>query len=354
MNCSKKDIFMRPLDSRKMHQKRVDSKFLSKSTQGMQKKSQMKTLKLHDRKVLSLKRPIVISEKKTESLQGILFKNQSKLSQESDSKFYKNFLMTKGHLGSHTWTKDMADSLAGIRHGMSFFDAEKTKIACSRVMNFLNTYQSQNSQGIQLNVSEKKTESNSENLLPKQISRPKLDILFVNTSEEYRHLVKKVARVSNQRYINEKWVGGTLTNWSQISQSYSLFGRFHLLFGKFLKRRKIHLPLYEKAQRIYSGLLPQGTTKKVKSFEKFPSSSQRMFTDGLPDIILLINPEENQNVLHEANLLKIPVIALADSNTKVSGIDYMIPGNIQSIEFLYWCLNLITITLQKRNNEKTS
>jgi len=71
--------------------------------------------------------------------------------------------------------------------------------------------------------------------------------------------------------------------------------------------------------------------------------------DGLPDVIFLMNPEENQNVLHEANLLKIPVIALADSQTQISGIDYMIPGNIQSIEFVYWCLNFITIALQKRS-----
>jgi len=79
---------------------------------------------------------------------------------------------------------------------------------------------------------------------------------------------------------------------------------------------------------------------------------QTVFSDGLPDIVFLINPEENQNVLHEANLLKIPVIALADSQTKIQGIDYMIPGNVQSMEFVYWCLNLITITLQKRNKRK--
>jgi len=75
-------------------------------------------------------------------------------------------------------------------------------------------------------------------------------------------------------------------------------------------------------------------------------------TDEFPDVIFLIDPKENQNVLREANLLKIPVIALADSHAKISGIDYMIPGNIQSIEFVYWCLNMITILLQKRNQQK--
>ena len=303
--------------------------------------------------------------------------------------FFANFLKTKGHLGSPHWTKDMTTSMEGVRQGFAVFDAKKTKSACSRAFHFLKTYRKP------LHEAER---------LPDQIEnfsgkKKKLDILFVNTSEQYRHLIQKVARVTGQRYIHEKWVGGTLTNWSQISQSYSLFGRFHSLFGNFLKKRKIHLPLYEKAKRIYSGLLPQEikkkktkkdqrissnlsgidlkvkeletldnlqiTTSQVSSDETVPEKSQNLSTDfkssdqilkkwneGLPDVVFLINPEENQNVLREANLLKIPVIALTDANTKISGIDYMIPGNVQSIKFVYWFLNCMTIILQKRNKRK--
>jgi small subunit ribosomal protein S2 len=229
--------------------------------------------------------------------------------------------------------------MEGVRQGFAVFDAKKTKIACSRAFHFLKTYQNPLHE---IQNGKKK----------------KLDILFVNTSEHYRHLIQKVARITHQRYIHEKWVGGTLTNWSQISQSYSLFGRFHLLFGSFLKKRKIHLPVYEKARRIYSGLLPRKTRKKkIHLNSQFLSiedmgESQTVFSDGLPDIVFLINPEENQNVLHEANLLKIPVIALADSQTKIQGIDYTIPGNVQSIKFVYWFLNCMTIILQKRNKRK--
>ena len=296
-------------------------------------------------------------------------KSDVKISQKN--KFFQNFLKTKGHLGSPKWTRDMTNSMEGVRQGFAVFDAKKTKIACSRAFHFLKTYQNplhevQNGK------------------------KKKLDILFVNTSEHYRHLIQKVARITHQRYIHEKWVGGTLTNWSQISQSYSLFGRFHSLFGNFLKKRKIHLPLYEKARRIYSGLLPQEAKKKktkkpkgedilsglngsetldLKQVENqcHSSSDQPLdhqgeskpdypmvntWSDGLPDVVFLINPEENQNVLREANLLKIPVIALTDSNTKISGIDYMIPGNVQSIKFVYWFLNCMTIILQKRNKRK--
>ena len=323
---SKKDIFMTPVKPSKMPSK-ILQKRIELSINGSQKVLSAKS----SSKIRSQMNSRIVSSKNSEML---------KKNSEKNVSFFQKFLMTKGHLGSQKWTKDMTESFVGIRHGMSVFDGENTKIACSRVFNFLKTYQK------------------------RQGRNKKLDILFVNTSEQYRHLVKMVARASHQRYINEKWVAGTLTNWSQISQSYSLFGRFDLFFGNFLKKRKIHLPLYEKTRRIYSGLLPRGTdpgfngNKKIQKFsesvmtdslisdENLPSS-QTLFTDGLPDILVVINPEENQNVVHEANLLKIPVIALADSQTKISGIDYMIPGNIQSIEFVYWCLHLITILLQK-------
>ena len=302
--------------------------------------------------------------------------------------FFQNFLKTKGHLGSPKWTKDMTNSLEGIRQGFAVFDAKTTKIACARAFHFLKTYQKPLEQVHNSTV--KEISSDFQDSKSKvQTKKKKLDILFVNTSEQYRHLIQKVARITHQRYIHEKWVGGTLTNWSQISQSYSLFGRFHSLFGNFLKKRKIHLPLYEKARRNYSGLLPQETKKKkgkviesendskisepldhhhVTNLEEIQNSSDETFdhpgestqgpqmattwSDGLPDVVFLINPEENQNVLREANLLKIPVIALTDSHTKISGIDYMIPGNVQSIHFVYWFLNCMTIILQKRNKPK--
>ena len=339
--------------------------------------------------------------KKTTKIQDPLpVKTFLKTSLKSDVKssvnhlFLKNFLMTKGHLGSPQWTKDMTNSLEGIRQGFAVFDGEKTKIACSRAFHFLKTYQKPSEDLNDQTSSTSLISSDPETKSRVQWKKKKLDILFVNTSEQYRHLIQKVARITGQRYIHDKWVGGTLTNWSQISQSYSLFGRFHSLFGNFLKKRKIHLPIYEKARRIYSGLLPQETRKKKpkkqksegNSFEskrvmtnqltlfpeqtgdhpeesqdpstfsesKLPQNGQifEKSNDGLPDILFLINPEENQNVLREANLLKIPVIALTDSNTKISGIDYMIPGNVQSIKFVYWFLNCMTIILQKRNKRK--
>jgi ribosomal protein S2 len=94
----------------------------------------------------------------------------------------------------------------------------------------------------------------------------------------------------------------------------------------------IQIPLYQKAKKRYEGLQLSKNNKSSKY---------------IPDIIILTNPDQNSIVIKEAQLFKIPVIGFADSNTNTFGIDYIIPGNNKSIYFMYFCLNLITITLQK-------
>jgi small subunit ribosomal protein S2 len=157
-------------------------------------------------------------------------------------------------------------------------------------------------------------------------------ILFVNTQSKYSELVKQAALKSNQSYINDRWIGGTLTNWKQISESILLYNKFSIQFERFLMINNIQIPLYQKAKKRYEGLKLSKDNKPSKY---------------IPDIIILTNPDQNNIVIKEAQLFKIPVIAFADSNTKTFGIDYIIPGNNKSIYFMYFCLNLITITLQK-------
>ena len=60
-----------------------------------------------------------------------------------------------------------------------------------------------------------------------------------------------------------------------------------------------------------------------------------------PDLIFLINPNENQGILHEAFRLNIPVIALTESSTNSTQITYPIPVNNYSIKFIYFCLKKI-------------
>lgn len=228
--------------------------------------------------------------------------------------FLTEILKQKGHIGTKQWTKEMSQFLLGSRNDVSIFHLEHTFICLRRILKFLE--------------SESRRDNNH--------------ILFVNTYRKYSELVEQVALKSNQSYINDRWIGGMLTNWKQISESILLFKKFNSKFDKFVIENNIQIPIYQKAKRRYNGL--KGATLITGSNLASTGINPRFMT--LPDIIILTNPDQNRNVIQEAKLYKIPIIAFADSNTNVQGIDYIIPGNNKSIYFMYFCLNLITITLE--------
>jgi ribosomal protein S2 len=170
-------------------------------------------------------------------------------------------------------------------------------------------------------------------------------LLIVNTNPEYAHLIENFYQSTHYRknnkfkgykiyYCNEKWVGGLLTNWKQVSKSIQTFMEFSERFENFILQNNINFPRYKKMAQSFQGLYSD-------SFCSFTKQIKR------PDIIFLINPNENRHVVEEAVSLKIPVIAITDSNTDLLGISFPIPGNIHSIEFVHYCLQWITRIIGK-------
>lgn len=252
------------------------------------------------------------------------------------SEFFQDLIRTKAHLGTNIWTKDMSKFLLGSRNGISIINLEYTFNCLRQVLKFIETINSQN---------------NSTSCNYPQYSGPGARILFVNTCAKFSELVKQTALDSNQSYINDRWIGGTLTNWKQISESVILYNKFSTQFDNFLRINNIQIPMYQKAKKRYEGLNLKSDAFVQNTRNVMNSSEKSIFASSfMPDVIILTNPDENNIVIKEAQLLKIPVIAFSDSNTKILGIDYIIPGNNKSIYFMYFCLNLITITLQKRKN----
>jgi small subunit ribosomal protein S2 len=183
-------------------------------------------------------------------------------------------------------------------------------------------------------------------------------ILVINTHPEYSNFLKNVASLTlqsrltlqnSEKFIINKynhlntlnisyccfqWVGGTLTNWKQISKSVLTFAKFSERCENFLLKNSIDFPRYKKIKTYFQGLLNKKQGRTLLSFHE------------KPDLIFLINPNENRNVIKEANKLHIPVIALVESNTNIKGITYPIPSNLYSMAFFYYCLKkLITMSL---------
>jgi len=285
------------------------------------------------------------------------------------NEIFQDLFQTKAHIGTTTWEKMMSPFLIGSRNDIFIFNLELTLVCLKQVLKVLENIRKKNGH-----------------------------ILFVNTSSKYSELVKNTAGKLNQSYVNDRWVGGTLTNWKQVSESIFLFKKFSFQFETFLKIYNIQIPVYQKAKKRYEGLniarragfadseqigrgeqalteqpqrscrlskseaarspridslvdsisnvsiWPKANTNQQNTIPQYRSNSSPAY---LPDIIILINPDQNEILLQEAKTYQIPVIAFADSNTKNKNINYIIPGNTKSISFMYFCLNLFTIILQK-------
>ena len=172
--------------------------------------------------------------------------------------------------------------------------------------------------------------------------KKKGSLLIVNTNPEYAYLIENFCRSTHLKdfpvyYCNQKWVGGLLTNWKNVYKSISTFMEFSKRFENFIFHNNINFPRYKKMYQSFEGLKKQKTTKQ----------GIQMHPLNRPDLIFLINPNENRHVVEEALSLKIPVIAITDSNTNLSGISYPIPGNPRSIEFVHYCLQWISRIIAK-------
>ncbi|MFV2092976.1 MAG: 30S ribosomal protein S2 [Hyphomicrobiales bacterium] len=136
-------------------------------------------------------------------------------------------------------------------------------------------------------------------------------VLFVGTKRQASEPIAAAARESAKYFINQRWLGGTLTNWKTVSNSIK---RLHeldeLLADEALalkKKERLRLTReYTKLDRALGGIKDMG---------------------GRPDILFVIDTNKESIALKEARKLGIPIVAVVDSNCDPDDIDFPIPGN---------------------------
>jgi small subunit ribosomal protein S2 len=150
----------------------------------------------------------------------------------------------------------------------------------------------------------------------KQMSREGRVILFVGTKKQAQDVVKEEAERAGTFFINQRWLGGTLTNFSTIQKRIARLrelegmkqqGTFDLLPKKEVSRLSDEL---DKLERFLGG---------IKDMHR------------LPDAIFIVDPKKERIAVFEARKLKIPIIAVVDTNCDPDEIDYLIPGNDDAI-----------------------
>ncbi|MBN1449622.1 MAG: 30S ribosomal protein S2 [Anaerolineales bacterium] len=141
-------------------------------------------------------------------------------------------------------------------------------------------------------------------------------ILFVGTKRQAQETILEEATRCGMPYVTERWLGGTLTNWSTIYQRVQELERLEKL------RDSGEINLLTKKE----GLLIE---REIARLELRLSGVRNM--KRLPDLLFIVDVCREDAAVHEANLLNIPIVALVDTNCNPQGIDYVIPSNDDAI-----------------------
>ncbi|MEE4299767.1 MAG: 30S ribosomal protein S2 [Pseudomonadales bacterium] len=141
-------------------------------------------------------------------------------------------------------------------------------------------------------------------------------ILFVGTKRAAAKIVREQASRVGMPYVDQRWLGGMLTNYKTIRQSIKRLRELETqatdgTFGKLTKREALM------------------RTREMEKLEKSIGGIKDM--GGLPDALFVVDVEHERIAVSEANKLGIPVIGIVDTNSDPDGIDYVVPGNDDAI-----------------------
>jgi len=194
------------------------------------------------------------------------------------------------HFGHQTryWNPKMAPYIFGARNKIHIVDLEKTLPMFNDAMNYLG-----------------------------QVAANKGTVLFVGTKKAARKVVAEEAKRSGQPYVNHRWLGGMLTNFKTIKKSISRL--------KELEALKADGTLYHRFGKKEA----LGMERELEKLERSLGGIKDM--KGVPDVIFVLDVGYEKNAISEAKKLGIPVVGIVDSNNSPEGVDYLIPGNDDSI-----------------------
>jgi len=152
-------------------------------------------------------------------------------------------------------------------------------------------------------------------------------VLFVGTKRQAQEIIKTHAEKVGMPYVIGRWLGGTLTNWQTIRE------RIHELERLEGMRDRGEFEIFTKKEAL-------GMTREIERLEGRLGGIRDM--DGLPDLLFAVDVSREEIPVHEANLLKIPVVAMVDTNCNPKNIDYVIPANDDAIRGIQLVVSIVT------------
>jgi small subunit ribosomal protein S2 len=199
-------------------------------------------------------------------------------------------LMEAGvHFGhqTHRWNPKMRPYIHGERNGIHIIDLVQTKHALVRACEFAALS-----------------------------ARNRKNIVFVGTKRQAAEIIEEEAKRCGVHYVNRRWLGGMLTNFETI--------RLRINRLKELEEMRDTGDFYRRAKKELAVL-----NRELFKLEKSIGGLKNM--RGRPDVLFVIDQRREDLAIAEARKVVIPVIGLIDTNSDPDGIDYLIPGNDDSI-----------------------
>ena len=161
-------------------------------------------------------------------------------------------------------------------------------------------------------------------------------ILFVGTKKQAQDILKGEAQRCGMFYVDQRWLGGMLTNFQTIRKSINRLEALEIMredgtFAKLAKKEVSKL------------------TKEINKLKKNLDGVRKM--DRLPKALFVIDAKKEEIAVHEANVLSIPVVALADTNSDPDVIDYVVPGNDDAIKSIKLIATLAADAVSEGRNK---
>jgi small subunit ribosomal protein S2 len=199
----------------------------------------------------------------------------------------KELLEAGVHFGHQVrrWNPKMKEYIFGERNGIYIIDLQKTQKMFREAIQFMT------------------------NLIAEDRGKT---VLFVGTKRQAQDAVREEAERSGMFYVNQRWLGGLLTNFQTVQKSIKRLKDLDVMqtdgrYEKLTKKERIKLDRERLGlEKVLSGI--KGMTR-------------------LPDSVFIIDVRKEEIAVAEANKLGIPVIAVVDTNCSPEGVDYVIPGN---------------------------
>ena len=164
-------------------------------------------------------------------------------------------------------------------------------------------------------------------------------LMFIGTKRAASDIVKKYSDLTSMPYVNNRWLGGLLTNFNTIRKSISKL--------EDLRTRLKNQKIYNLSKKQIIDL-----KRDIERLEKNLLGVQNL--TKLPDAIFVIDTRYERIAIQEANKLNIPVIALVDSNNSFDGVDYMIPANDDAMSSIDLFLKSISEIILQNKPKKIS